>query len=154
VKHLTEPDQGFGVWSKFIVVDARTGVRPMLKKFIFALIALGLTGALLEVLSRSAETSALLKALPLESLGVDLIGTKHGPLGEIKKVRIWRKPFGEVAGRQPGDLGLPSLALVLALMCLQRIAAHVAGCGHRRDGSCSGAISAPWLFQPDRRSFL
>jgi hypothetical protein len=57
----------------------------VLKKFIFALIALGLTGALLEVLSRSAETSALLKALPLEPLGVDLVGAKylaaqlHGP---------------------------------------------------------------------------
>jgi hypothetical protein len=28
------------------------------------------------------------------------------------------------------------------------------GCEHRRDGSCSGAISVPQLFQPDRRSFL
>jgi hypothetical protein len=79
VKYLTEPDQGFEVRSKSIVVDARMGVRPMLKKFIFALIALGLTGALLEALSRSAETSALLKALPLEPLGVDFVGTKHGP---------------------------------------------------------------------------
>jgi hypothetical protein len=41
----------------------------MFKKLIFALIALGLTGALLEVLSRSAETSALLEMLPRPAVG-------------------------------------------------------------------------------------
>jgi hypothetical protein len=49
----------------------------MLKKFIFALIALGLTGALLEVLSRSAETSALLEVLSPQPLDVDFVGTKY-----------------------------------------------------------------------------
>jgi hypothetical protein len=41
----------------------------MLKKLIFALIALGLTGALLEALSRSAETSALLQMLSPPAVG-------------------------------------------------------------------------------------